>query len=255
MTYKTIEWKGTPGVGDYMMGLNVAHHYSHQYNIPVNFNIHWYHAEDHLHHFEDPETIVERLEYSHMFYKDQSKVTVKHIFNSTDTELWVKRFRGIHFSPDPNNRINSWIHKSTSFTQTVENKVVIWRPISNAETPRQWKNIIDNYTWDYIIKLLETVYGYHVVELTYRNPISEVYYHLSNCNLVVCYDGMWHYVAKNFLKPMIVFSENDVTKFHTPNAIMLGRRNVQSFFNDFESNYCELDNKLNTYKLQIRDIL
>lgn len=252
---KLIEWKGTPGVGDYMMGLNIAHNYSQTTNSPIDFVIHWYHNKDHLHHFEDPETIVERMEYSHNFYKDQHRVSVHHVFNSTDDSLWVNRHRGIQFKPQPNVRINSWVHRSTSFSPTDEKKIVIWRPILNAEIPRQWKNIVDNYTWDYIIKLLTTVYGYHVVELSYRNPISEVYYHISNCNFVICYDGMWHYVAKNFLKPMIVFSENVVTKFHTPNAVMLGKRSVREFFNEFETNSIDLYDKLELYKSQIREIL
>lgn len=252
---KIIEWKGTPGVGDYMMGLNIAHNYSFKNNTSVDFLIHWYHDKDYVHHFEDPETIVDRLEFSHNFYKDQDRVKVYHQYDSPDTELWVKRYRGIEYSPLATNRINSWVHRPTSFLPTNNRKIVMWRPAFNAEIPRAWKNIVDNYTWDYIIKLMATVYDYDIVELSYRTPISEVYYHISTCDFVVCYDGMWHYVAKNFMKPMIVFSDNVVTQFHTPNAIMLGKRQIREFFNDFETNYGLLSPKLETYKLEIREIL
>jgi hypothetical protein len=39
--------------------------------------------------------------------------------------------------------------------------------------------------------------------------------------MVVCYDGIWHYVAKNFARPLAVISGEGVTKYHTPNALRL----------------------------------
>ena len=61
--------------------------------------------------------------------------------------------------------------------------------------------------------------GFNVVELTYRTPVSEAFYEISTCRLVLCYDGMWHYIARNFSIPMIVISKDGVTKYHTPHAI------------------------------------
>lgn len=252
---KLIEWKGTPGVGDFMMGLNIAHRVAYDNNTTVDLVIHWYHNQDHLHHFEDPETIIERCNIAHNFYLHQSRVNIHHKFNSADTELWVKRCRGVDFKPTAANKINSWVHRPSSFLPINNRKVVIWRPTFNAEIPRAWKTIVSDYSWEYIIKLLTTVYDYEIVELTYRSIIKEAYYHISTCDFVISYDGMWHYIARNFLKPMIVFSENEVTRFHTPNAVMLAANQTQSFFNDFESNRTLLDKQLEQYKNKIRDII
>ena len=38
---------------------------------------------------------------------------------------------------------------------------------------------------------------------------------------MLCYDGMWDYVAKNFAKPLAVISKEGVTKYHTDHAIRI----------------------------------
>ena len=63
--------------------------------------------------------------------------------------------------------------------------------------------------------------GLNVVELTYRTPVREAMYEISTCRQVICYDGMWHYIAKNFARPMAVVSNEGVTKYHTPHAIRM----------------------------------
>ena len=89
-----ITWRGTPGVGDFMWALNSAHNYCYQYNKKVTLEFHWEHEEDHLHHFEDPETIIERLEYMHNFYHRKDDVTVKHVYAQKT------RYSGWKFSDD-----------------------------------------------------------------------------------------------------------------------------------------------------------
>jgi hypothetical protein len=39
--------------------------------------------------------------------------------------------------------------------------------------------------------------------------------------MVICYDGIWHYVAKNFARPLAVISGEGVTKYHTSNALRM----------------------------------
>ena len=63
----TVHWKGTPGVGDILFGLNAVHMLTHlarkKRDIPfTTMNVHWVHGPDHLHHFEDPETIIQEME-------------------------------------------------------------------------------------------------------------------------------------------------------------------------------------------------
>lgn len=214
----------TPGVGDYMFALNRAHWLRRanvgRYRDPVTINFHWYHDEDYLYHYEDPETIVERLDYTKDFYKNYRSIDINHIFNSTDEKLKKERmrFHGIK-NPDRHMYDNTWSFRLDTFKEENRNKVVIWRPLFNAEVPREWKRVVENDMWNNAIDIL-TDMGYEVVELTYRTQIREVFYHISTCHFVMCYDGMWHYVAKNYMKPMIVTSRSTITKYHTPHAMM-----------------------------------
>ena len=68
-----VDWKGTPGLGDILFGLNAVHMITHlerkKRDLPqMIMNVHWDHSEDYLYHYEDPETIIERAEYLHNFY-------------------------------------------------------------------------------------------------------------------------------------------------------------------------------------------
>jgi len=240
-----VSWRGTPGVGDFMWALNCVHLHAYRTNTKVNLEMHWEHDEDHLHHFEDPETIIERMHYIHNFYHRQDDVLITHVFNSKDRysdwsfdddivmENGLKRIKAnmrsknrFHFEsetykdndgPVPD---NDWLFRQDAFQPTDKNKVVIWRPTFNAEIPRTWKRLLTDELWDGIIKKLCRA-GLNITELTYRTPVREAMYHISNCRLVLCYDGMWHYVAKNFAKPLAVISTEDVTKYHTPHAVRI----------------------------------
>ena len=242
-----ITWRGTPGVGDFMWALNCAHRYCYDNNTQVNLEFQWEHDEDYLHHFEEEETIIQRLEYIHNFYHRKDDVKVHHVFNARG------RYRDWKYTQDlvlqDNGRLrqvakqgnveknrywfesgaytdrkgdrppnSNWVFRRDCIRPYVKNKVVIWRPLFNAEVPRLWKNYLTAEQWDDIIALLRRA-GLNITELTYRTPVSEVMYHISTCRQVVCYDGMWHYIAKNFAKPMIVISAEGITTYHTSHAL------------------------------------
>lgn len=245
-----ITWRGTPGVGDFMMALNCAHNHAMQQNSKVNLEMHWEHDEDYYHHFEDPETIIERMQYIHNFYHDQDQVKVTHVFNSEeerykDLSYWddvkvnkkgdarvhtIQRpekkrywFESGAFTDDPGQSppSNDWLFredvvKNDLFRQP--RTVVVWRATFNAEIPRGWKRMLTNDQWDSIISKLRRE-GLKVVELTYRTPIREVMFHIRTCRMVLCYDGMWHYIARNFCRAMGVVSSQGITKYHTPTAV------------------------------------
>lgn len=241
-----ITWRGTPGVGDFMWALNCAHNYSYTHNKKVKLEFHWEHDKDHLHHFEDPETIIERLEYLHNFYHRKEDVTVVHVFSSegrytdwkytddcvlekdgsiriaaiqrdTKSRFWFES--GVYDDAKNGNIPEAdWIFRKDAFREIDKRKVVIWRPTFNAETPRTWKRLLTNEDWDDIIRQLSAA-GLYVVELTYRTPVSEALYHISTCRQVICYDGMWHYIARNLYRPTVVVSNEGVTKYHTPHCI------------------------------------
>lgn len=218
----TIDSWTTPGVGDFMMVLNRIHWLRRTVKRdPWTVNFHWYHDKDHHHHFEDPETIIQRLEYISRFYKHHRNIQINSICDSTDEQLKRERIRyhGI-FNPGRHYYDNMWSFRQNTWLPEDRNKVVIWRPLFNAETARDWKQVVTNQMWDDAIDILQNQHGYKVVELTYRTPIREATYHINTCHFVVCYDGMWHYIAKNFFKPMIVTSRSPITKYHTPHAVM-----------------------------------
>lgn len=216
---EVLNWGMTPGMGDVMMAMNCAHRWSYVTNTPLVLNLHWFHGKDHLHHPEDPETIIERADYILGLYL-KSNVEVNHILNSNRTDLQNREKRYDWFQPRMHKKTNFWRFDPSVELPVDKNKVVIWRPTFNAEEPRYWKRIIPNNDWDLLINHYREI-GYDVVELCYRTPIREATYHINTCDFIICYDGMWHYIAKNFLKPMIVASFDQITRYHTRHALPL----------------------------------
>jgi hypothetical protein len=215
---KVLNWGMTYGMGDAMMALNCAYRWSEEEAHKLQLNLHWFHNKDHLHHCEETETIIERTDYINGLYL-KSNVEVNHIINSDQTQF--KRSgngKFDWFKPRKNRYTNNWTFDPSVFLPTDEKKVVLWRPLYNAQVPRLWKRSVTNDNWDLVIYKLKEM-GYNVVELCYRTPIREATYHISTCNFVVCYDGMWHYIAKNFWKPMIVSTLDEITRYHTRHAL------------------------------------
>lgn len=225
----TLQVKTTPGVGDFMYPLNRALYTSHGSGQKFHVEFHWQHSENHLHHFEDPETIIERFNYVLPFYHDYERLTYGHVFDSQMSERLIRKrlvpnkamrtLDGIDSMSKVVNDAAYWKFVPSPL-QTIKEKVVIWRPLFNAEVPPAWKTVVDDDMWTKVIDILNYS-GFDIVELSYRTPISEVHYHIATCDFIVCYDGMWHYFAKNYYKPMIVTSRSNITKLHTPQALML----------------------------------
>ena len=226
-----VTWRGTSGVGDFMWALNVCHLHALEMKHQVNLEFHWPHNESFLYHCEDPETIIQRLNYIHNFYHRKNDVIVSHrwdgdtdryepiteenINDENKSRYWFEsdRYRDCD-NPPP----NSWLFRRNAFQPRDPKKIVIWRPLFNAEIPRLWKRRLTNDDWEGIIKKLRRR-GMKITELCYRTPVREALYHISTCRLVICYDGMWHYIAKNFATPLVVISRIETTNYHTPHAI------------------------------------
>lgn len=251
LTSELITWRGTPGVGDFMWALNSCHKYAADHNLDkVNLEMHWEHGPDYYHHFEDPETIIERMNYIHNFYHQQERVQIHHIFNSQGRYTDWKYDDDVVEEDDGERRVAAinrnknrfwfqsgkftdekgglppepeWIFRKDAFQKTVSNRLVFWRPTWNAEKPRTWKREFTNDNWNVALDILRS-YGFECHELSYRTPVSEAMYLISTARLVVCYDGIWHYVAKNFARPLAVVSDEGVTKYHTPHALRLRSR-------------------------------
>jgi hypothetical protein len=276
---ETVKWRGTPGVGDFMMALNVCHNYAFVNKKKIVLEMHWEHDENYLHHPKDPETIIQRMEWIHTKYHRQDDVTITHVYNSDLFESGAFNNRqdkdrfyfdsGAYSGDAPP---SDWIFKKEELVPK-KKKIVMWTPTYNKEPPRSWKRFLTNDDWYGIIKLLSWE-GWILVELNYRTPIKEAYKQIQECDFVVCYDGMWHYISRNFSKPMFIPSWEGITRYHTPQAVKrpniniknfpdfteaqkVGRQEVKDFFKtggeDFTPSMNEMKSKANRYLKRISE--
>ena len=237
-----VRWRGTWGMGDAMMALNVCHNYCYQNNTKVNLEMHWETEEGHLETPEDPETIVERMEWIHTRYHREEDVTITHVYNSdlfpkgnTNPDNKKKRYYFDSGTYAGNKKPqNQWPFKKKEYKNNIKTKkIIVWTPTYNSEEPRKWKRILTNDDWRCIIKLLRRE-GWIVVELTYRTPIRDVYKQIQDADYVFCYDGMWHYIARNFATPIFIPSRANITKFHTPQVVCRpDQKSVMEFVSTF----------------------
>lgn len=258
----SLDWKGTPGVGDILFGLNSAHMCVHlvRKKRPVEqmtLNVHWTHDRDFLYHFEDPETIIERCDYLHNFYYDKDSVKINHIFNSNDEGIMKLRHRGFQRASGPLkvlDGIPSWIYRPSLWLNKPvdEKKVVFWRPLFNAEPPQGWKRQFSTKDWEKTIDILESK-GFRMQELTYRTPVSEALYHIRTCRFCIFYDGMWQYIARNMCKPVISVGNSNILKTHSPQGVTFKRPNdPNNSYYDYLSKFPRIlehmDRRANKYR-------
>ena len=252
-----IKWRGTYGVGDFMQALNVCHRYCYDYNLgQVNLEMHWEHDEDYIYHPKDPETIVERMTWIHEKYKEPERVLVTHVFNSMefhydDVDQKVKRrFEFDNDRYDPTGAPpNDWVFAEREW-QKPEKRIVIWTPSYNKEQPRRWKRWLTEDDWSDIIELLRWD-GWVLTELTYRTPIRAAYDQIQRCKFVVSYDGMWHYIARNFCKPHLIPSKEGITTYNTPQAYKLkSPEDMKEFFlpENLDANLKKMNDKAKLFK-------
>jgi hypothetical protein len=260
-----IEAKMTPGIGDLMCILNVAYYRSFYAQKEINLVLHWYHDEDFLYHFEDPETILERFHYINSFYaKKDTDVNIQHVFNSNNLALHHNRFFGYsrmlkldgHIQKRSRMRYNDWYFRKMN-ADPIKKKVVIWTQVNNAQEPRPFKRPFDRNQWNKVIDIIE-MQGYSVTEIDYRTPISEVFYHIRTAEACLCYEGMWHYVAKNMCKPTIVLTKDLITNYHTPDALIYKVRKADThslnYFHNFERRIERATEFANLQKKRLRGI-
>ncbi|MBM37741.1 MAG: hypothetical protein CMO97_01595 [Woeseia sp.] len=228
-----------------MWGLNVAHVHAKKINAKVNIEFHWSHGEDYLTHPKDPETIIERTNWINTRYHLADDVVITHMYNSDlfnpDNTSMDKKKHRFYFddnSEDPNgNPEQDWIFKKEEFVKPLD-KIVIFTPTENSEPPRHWKRFLTNDDWDDIIQALRWR-GWDTRILTYRTPIRDAYTQIQESRFVVCYDGMWHKIGRNFSKPMMIPSKEGVTYYNTPNAVRIpDRESFLKAIGDGNEHFC-----------------
>lgn len=258
----TINFAGRTGVGDVMLGLNTAFYVSNYLDQHVDLNFYWKTDKDWKFHFEDPDSLVECQEFL---------VTQMHGFGKVDLSI-TNIFEADNI-PIPGNDLHSGIERPTGYTSLTnintwmfreslvdapvnENLVVMWHPkLIRTDMPSFKKSYDDSY-WDIIIGILKAK-GYTVKEVDYRTPIREVLYVMTKCRFVIAYNGVYHYLAKNLIKPMIAMGDSGIMKTHSPHAKHFFAphkdetpRTLLDYVLNIEENLVELDAKvIDTKKL------
>lgn len=219
-------------MGDIMMVLNLAHMRAHMDGVDIHLKLYWEHPKERKFHFEDPELAYERCDYIHKFYKDSDKVTIEHIFGVGD-DRFLKEFKIVTDEQFKTRKVKDregifadypmcsrlWLFNEDMVdTSPTRNKIVIWRPTFNKRLPREWKLVLTHEEWDIVIDKFKSM-GYDVVELTYRTPISEAFYHCRTCEYAFFYDGMWHMMTAMMFKPSVVLGSSSIAVYNTINAI------------------------------------
>jgi hypothetical protein len=157
---------------------------------------------------------------------------------------------------------NTWLFREQFLNVKQYDKlVVVWRTKFISSSYPKFKDSYDSSYWDLIIPILKML-GYNVVEVTHRTPISEVFYLISRCKFIVAYNGMYHYIAKNLVKPMIVLGDSSIIKTHNPQAVHFfspkkdkSEREVLDYILNIDTNYDEMMQKVQRVKQQIYPIV
>ena len=87
-------------------------------------------------------------------------------------------------------------------------------------------------------------------ELSYRTPVQKVFKIIKECDFIFCYEGMWHFIARNFAKP-IVIQARVITeaKQNTPQVKQLqSREDYLEWLNrDMRTNITGMQNRAREY--------
>lgn len=194
MRDRFIEWEATYGYGDIIGG--VTHAIRHDRDLYFNWHKdrHFY-PPDQKYHPDDPETIMERTEY--IISKFKCNIEIQHVHK----EKWEYRYI---------NRVeeDKWYGTvaPTVDEPEVTDTIAVWHPMDNVDLKRQ---VLSNDDWEAMFKLLKTK-GENLVFLSYRDPIDHVFETIRKAKLCIGYEGIGQLIAKNYYKPLITFTDNNV---------------------------------------------
>ena len=186
----------------------------------VELSLHWGSTDfAKNNHYEDVESWVEKATYLINQLNISSEMNITHHLDNRHKAKFGFLVGGSKVE-QPQKYSNKFVD-NTSFSvpkisifkknlKTQKDKVCFWRydksRLTNHRNPNQYETWYkeNTYTpdeWWYLYIFLND--NYNVVELEYRTPIREVFYHLSTCEFVVGYGGMWHILSNYLDNPMI----------------------------------------------------
>ena len=199
--------------GNVARKLSYLFSYCHNFTGDINLNLFWHPKEFLKHnHYEDAESWVEKNNYIIKKLNIISDIDIVHYMTTSkkmapieivgEEDLDANMIEKLYRLPNkPMFRVD---------LQTQKDKVCFWRYDKNRLTyhrdPNQYETWYkeNTYTPDEWCKLYSFLNkNYNVVELEYRTPIREVFYHLSTCEFVVGYGAMWHILSNHLDNPMI----------------------------------------------------
>lgn len=260
-TFRREDWHWGCDVGSEHCVLRITY-----FKKKVYLKYHWLNSPEWKFHFEDPQTIIEQQQYllTRMHGYGKVKVDVENIFNTSqdflngDLHSHIERPNGYAVLEGP----NTWLFREQFLNlKPYDNLVVVWRTKFISSNYPKFKDSYDSSYWDLIIPILKML-NYNVVEVTHRTPISEVFYLISRCKFVVAYNGMYHYIAKNLVKPMIVLGDSSIIRTHNPQAIHFyaphkdkSEREVLDYLLNIKTNYRMMEKKVCKVKKQIYPIV
>jgi len=260
--------RGTPGAGDFMFSMSTAFYVANLLDIKIHLIFHWDHDILYEYHFEDPESIFEKIEYVHSMCYKPHLVTYEHRFDH-DLDFGLQLFSNLHrrnWKEDDlivPKGLNSWkFNDDLMGIPTVDNKVTVWRPKFNAEPAASWKRSYSDEDWELAIESLKGQ-GWSVVDLCYRTPIRDVLYHMQTARFTMGYDGMWHYFARMLYKPTACVGDSKIVNVHDPQAypLMSPKKDknrsftMQSLVDHLDKSIPKLDLNISKYKRQVDHII
>lgn len=212
-----VEWRTGIGYGDFVTGLGYSRNLYYKSQRYLKFLFHWKDSKDFLYTSADRETLFERFEYIESLF-EPVPVQIDHRFNSFPNYRFLNQFDEFNY-----------LHGLSKINLIPEHKktVVLWTTRRNKEFPGKHKDPVYD-KWDRVVSIVKE-YGYDVVEVDYRTPVSEVIELIRISEFGIGYDGLAHQLYKFMWKPLIVFCER-----LSLNKLLIPWAKLYSNINDFE---------------------
>lgn len=236
---KLLMAKAGEGAGDMVLALNIAHICARYFNTDVELEYHWREKEDFKVMPQDPETVAERMDDMNSRMANSHQVEVIHLFDSDifytqgNPSMWEETKEALleraitkpkRFFPDVDALLQCERRAQTlrylwSEKPTTTKTIVTWDSSENAKVLRDSKKTRND--WGYMRDYIQDRFPEHkIISLSYRDSFDTAYNAIRDCEFCFGYDGMWHLVAENFGKLLVVISEYGSKLSATPNASM-----------------------------------
>ena len=252
------------GLGNLLYrGINLLYDYANLLSIDdLKCNLYWNHYKTDSvvpEHFEDEETSIDVFNYLHERVVTETKINFNHIINDSKEFVVIDDLKYLYENK------KSFV-KLYNPHKTKKNKICFWGLDKNfTSTDASGGELIHNnwrhQTYDDWIRIREFLSQYYeVIELNYRLPIREVYYHICTSEFTIGYAGAFHALSVLLRKPNIsIVGLNNKLYSDTMKELLkidtelkrIHTKKIYSYealwYNDTVDDICNIDN-INHYK-------